>query len=116
MALFAIIYLFSRGRRSDLETLSQSDPNLVGFSAVRAARDSLTGRKGRINFENTIADMNRGWESRESVFRCRVPGLYFFSLAARGRVSYFDDDYGSSNSLDSSYDDNNVIDDAVVIN
>jgi hypothetical protein len=55
--------------------------------------------------DNTIANMNRGWESRESMFRCEIPGLYFFSMAGRGRWSYGSDVTNN----------NDVVDDATVV-
>ena len=46
----------------------------IGFSAVRAMEEPQYGIKGRIHFENTFANLNRGWISKESLFQCHVPG------------------------------------------
>ncbi len=74
---------------------------------VRAANDSLSGKMGKIHFENVFTDLNGiprhikclnsnlrknlpmsyfsgDWNPRGSVFMCKEPGLYFFSFSARG--------------------------------
>ena len=78
-----LLYLQFRNRRSFDE-----DNKQIGFSAVGASWDAQIGRQGRIKFENTLANFNRGWNTRDSVFQCDVPGLYFFTMTALGRTSY----------------------------
>ena len=65
-----------------------SNNGQVGFSALGANRDAQLGQQGRIRFKNTLANFNQGWESRDSIFQCRIPGLYFFTMTARGRANY----------------------------
>ena len=59
----------------------------MGFSLVRAKRASLEGVKGRVEFENVFTDLNGAWDSHRAVFRCKRPGLYFFSFNARGQAN-----------------------------
>ena len=79
------IIINNRNRRSFDNNYSKDQ---VAFSAVGASWDAQSGRLGRIKFENTLANINQGWESRDSVFQCELPGIYFFTMSARGRFNY----------------------------
>ena len=68
------------------DVMPRSD-GIIGFSLVRASNDSLEGVKGRIVFENTFTDLNDAWDGKKSVFKCKVPGLYFFSFNGRGSAN-----------------------------
>eukprot|EP00095_Tigriopus_kingsejongensis_P000602 maker-scaffold95_size379157-snap-gene-2.33 protein:Tk00602 transcript:maker-scaffold95_size379157-snap-gene-2.33-mRNA-1 annotation:"complement component q subcomponent-like protein" len=59
---------------------------IIGFSLVRATKESLQGKRGRISFENTFTDLNQAWDPKRSMFKCREPGLYFFSFNGRGQA------------------------------
>ena len=83
---------------SNRRNFRNSDNAQVGFSATRASRDAQLGRRGPIQFTNTLSNFNPGWNSRDSIFQCRSSGLHFFTFSARGRWNYgYDDNYIESN-------------------
>ena len=83
---------------SNRRNFRNSDNDQAGFSATRASRDAQLGRRGPIQFTNTLSNFNQGWNSRDSIFQCRSSGLHFFTFSARGRWNYgYDDNYIESN-------------------
>ncbi len=59
--------------------------SIVGFSVVKAKNSSLSGSRGRVEFDDVLTDLNGAWNSQEALFECRVPGLYFFAFNGRGK-------------------------------
>ena len=65
------------GRTPDLGQVDLG--SLVGFSALRAMEEFQLIRNptlGRIRFESTFANFNRGWIAGESIFQCHIPGNF----------------------------------------
>jgi len=62
--------------------------DVVGFSAVRARKESRRSGANVIKFKNTLVDSNYGWNSEDSVFKAHFPGLYFFTFSLKAETEY----------------------------
>ena len=74
-------------RPTDMFSGNYLDSGIVGFSLVRASNESLAGIKGTVILENVFTDLNGAWDKDASMFKCKLPGLYFFNFNARGTVN-----------------------------
>lgn len=83
---------------------------IIGFSLVRASNASIEGQKGKIEFQNVFTDLNEAWDPRESIFECKVPGLYFFSFNGRGKA---DEDQDEDKDKDNDKDKKETKDDKI---